>query len=161
MDHENGWSAGPVGAGDTGRDELVRMVRGAARELPGGQVVTASVVCEACSAGEFESAVYEVWAGECHCWGCLLPIGVQDGDVTRVFGRASAYPWKLAPTEGTPDPAAEPADYFWCPEGHKVFQVAVGLVLDESASVRAMSVGLRCPEDGGLHLFIDNARVTA
>lgn len=162
MERGDAWSAGPVGGADTGREELLRVAERAARAARGltdGQVVTAAVVCELCGSGDFDSAEFEVWDGECYCVGCLLPIGVRDGDVlTRTFQRPDAPPWTLAPTK-TPGMPARPAEYFKCPQGHGVFQVAVALVLDGDASVRTISVGLRCPEDGGLHLFIDNEQV--
>ncbi|MFF9016836.1 hypothetical protein ACF09C_28185 [Streptomyces sp. NPDC014870] len=156
MDHENGWGPGPVGEGDVGRDALVGVVRRSAAGLPGGRVVVAAVVCELCGSGEFASDEFEVWGGECHCIGCLLPIGVRDGDVLpRAFGMADGRPWTLPPVDASP----EPEGYLNCPQGHGVFHVAVALVLDEAAAVRAVSVGLRCPEDGALHLFLDRRPV--
>ncbi|MEU7114707.1 hypothetical protein [Streptomyces sp. NPDC046182] len=156
------WSAGPVGDGETGRDDLLRKVEQATRGLPGGRVVTAVVVCERCGAGGVASDEFEVWEGECFCVGCLLPI---DGDVlTTAFRRSGALsgvPWTLTPSHTLPCPSAAPAGYLSCPEEHGVFQVAVALALDGEASVRAVSVGLRCPEDGGLHVFLDNARLDA
>ncbi|MEU7037453.1 hypothetical protein ABZ958_27715 [Streptomyces sp. NPDC046237] len=157
------WSAGPVGDGETGRDDLLRKVEHVARGLPGGRVVTAVVVCERCGAGGVASDEFEVWEGECFCVGCLLPI---DEDVLaasfRRSGALSGVPGTLTPSPTLPCPsAAAAAGYLSCPEGHGVFQVAVALALDPEASVRAVSVGLRCPEDGGLHVFLDNARMDA
>ncbi|MEV8626002.1 hypothetical protein [Streptomyces sp. NPDC051079] len=39
--------------------------------------------------------------------------------------------------------------------------MAVAMVLDQDDAVRRISVGLRCPELGGLHLYIDNAYARA
>ncbi|MEU6986649.1 hypothetical protein ABZ946_24975 [Streptomyces sp. NPDC046324] len=162
MEPEDAWSAGPVGDADTGPDDLLRKVEQAARGLPGGRVVTAVVVCERCGAGGVASAEFEVWEGECFCVGCLLPI---DADVlTTTFrrtGALSGVPWTLTPSQTLPCPSPAPAGYLSCPEGHGVFQVAVALVLDGEASVRAVSAGLRCPEDGGLRLLLDNAPMAA
>ncbi|MFI6006444.1 hypothetical protein ACIA98_39810 [Streptomyces sp. NPDC051366] len=73
-----------------------------------------------------------------------------------------AYPWALAPSEvplppASPGPGFEPTDLPDCPSGHAVFQVAVALALSEDGAVRGISVGLRCPEDGALCLYVDNA----
>ncbi|MFJ3582115.1 hypothetical protein ACIPPS_07750 [Streptomyces sp. NPDC090127] len=154
MKREGAWAAGPVGDGDTGRDALLALVEQGARGLPDEQVVTAAAVCELCGSGDFATAEFEVRLGECYCVGCLLPIGVRDGDVlARAFQRPGSLPWRLTHMTGRPDQVT-------CPEGHVVFQVAVALVLDGDAAARSVSVGLRCPEDGGLHLYVDNARVS-
>ncbi|MDT9687103.1 hypothetical protein Q5762_01810 [Streptomyces sp. P9(2023)] len=147
MDQEN--------AGGAGRADLLGTVGSAARGVPGGRVVTASVVCPMCGSPDSESAEFEASGGECFCVACCLPIGILDGDIARAFGRADASLWKL-----TPGPSAEPAALDSCPDGHGVFQMAVALCLDADDSVRGVTVGLRCVEDGGLHLYVDNARVT-
>ncbi|MEU9375943.1 hypothetical protein AB0D94_19445 [Streptomyces sp. NPDC048255] len=119
-----------------------------------------SIECGLCGSEGFEWAEFQVWAGECYCVGCLIPIGVLDGDVhDRMFPGAGASWWRLT----FPDsrfPPDGPAEFSRCPAGHMVFQAAVALTLSEDGLVRGLSAGLRCPEDGGLHLFIDNAQVT-
>ncbi|MGW6878443.1 hypothetical protein ACWGHA_39645 [Streptomyces xanthophaeus] len=147
------WSAGPVGGGDTGREELLELVGRAAKGLTAGRVVTAAVECGPCGAEGFEWAEFEVWGREYYCFGCLLPIGVLDGDVQeRVLPGAGTAWWRLTPEE--------PAAYVKCPAGHMAFQAAVALTLSEDGQVQSLSAGLRCPEDGGLHLLLDNEPVT-
>lgn len=147
------WSTGPVGEAATGDSCLVSLLsRGGVGE-PDGQIVTVPIVCRYCDWDQFEVA-----AGECHCVGCCLPLGVQDGDVYP-----GASMWELVPS-GTPFPGSAgglltPADMVGCPAGHDVFQVAVAYTLAADGRVRRLSVGLRCPVDGALRLYIDNARV--
>lgn len=46
-----------------------------------------------------------------------------------------------------------------CPAGHDLFQVAAAYTLGADGRVERLSVGLRCPADGSLRLFVDDARV--
>ncbi|MFE5805020.1 hypothetical protein [Streptomyces sp. NPDC056491] len=141
-----------------GAEEVVRMVRDAARAEPGGRVEVLVVACELCGNG---ADGFEVAKGECFCVGCCIPVGITDGDVYP-----AAYPWTLAPSEvplppASPGPGFEPSDLPECPAGDGVFQVAVALSFAQDGSVRSISVGLRCPQDGALCLYVDNAHVVA
>ncbi|MEJ8646424.1 hypothetical protein WKI68_44495 [Streptomyces sp. MS1.HAVA.3] len=158
MDHEAAvWTYGAAGKPAAGPPEdLLRMVSGAARTEPGGRVEALVAECVLCGTGADE---FEVAKGECFCVGCCIPVGVTDGDMCP-----AAYPWTLEPSEvplppASPGPGFEPSDLPCCPAGHAVFQVAVALAFAEDGAVRGISVGLRCPEDGTLCLYVDNARV--
>ncbi|MEU9164163.1 hypothetical protein AB0D29_28335 [Streptomyces sp. NPDC048424] len=157
MDHEAVWTTyAAVGKPSAGPEDVLRMVRGGARTEPGGRVEALVAECVLCGGGadEFEAA-----KGECFCVGCCIPLGIKDGEM-----RPDAYPWTLEPTEtplppASPGPGFERSDLPRCPAGHDVFQVAVALALTRDGAVRGISVGLRCPEDGALCLYVDNARV--
>ncbi|MFD9520913.1 hypothetical protein [Streptomyces sp. NPDC059979] len=123
-----------------------------------GRVEALVAECVLCGTGADE---FEVAKGECFCVGCCIPVGITDGDMCP-----AAYPWTLEPSEvplppASPGPGFEPSDLPCCPAGHAVFQVEVevALAFAEDGAVRGISVGLRCPEDGALCLYVDNARV--
>ncbi|WP_030721871.1 hypothetical protein [Streptomyces sp. NRRL F-2580] len=156
MDHEALWTYGAAGKPSAGPGDVLRMVRGAARAEPGGRVEALVAECVLCGAGADE---FEVAKGECFCVGCCIPVGIADGDMCP-----DAYPWTLEPSgaplpPASPGPGFEPSDLPHCPAGHAVFQVAVALAFAQDGAVRGISVGLRCPEDGALCLYVDNARV--
>ncbi|WP_330301317.1 hypothetical protein [Streptomyces sp. NBC_00503] len=155
MGSGNMWNAGPRGRAE-GRESLVRLTSRAARVGPYEQAAAVLIVCSMCGSDEFE-----VVAAECFCFGCCLPLGVPDGSELL----PGSYPWKLEPSEvplptHTPGPF-RPEEVCWCPARHGVFEVAIAFGLDADGRVAGLSVGLRCPEDGGLLLHIDNARVVA
>ncbi|MCY0932428.1 hypothetical protein OTB20_41065 [Streptomyces sp. H27-H1] len=148
-------SVGPVGEVE-GREALLQMVRGAARSESDRQAEAVFVVCRWCGAEEFE-----VVARECFCFGCCLPLGVRDGVEEGFPGQ---YWWRLEPPDTllpacTPGLQILPEEVCRCPEGHGVFELAIGFTRGVDHRIRRLSVGLRCPEDGGLHLYIDNAHV--
>ncbi|RST04333.1 hypothetical protein EF910_17460 [Streptomyces sp. WAC07149] len=162
MEHEAVWTYGvygtdgTAGQASTGPEDMLRMVRGATPAEPGGHVEARVAECALCGAGadEFEAA-----KGECFCVGCCIPVGITDGDV-----HPPAYPWTLEPSEAplppaSPGPDFEPSDLPRCPAGHEVFQTAIALAFARDGAVRGISVALRCPEDGALCLYVDNARV--
>lgn len=158
MDQEAGWTAyGSAGKPSAGHEDVLHLVRSATRTEPGGRVETLAVACELCGP---EGGGLEVAKGECFCVGCCFPIGIADGDVYP-----PAYPWTLEPSAAplppaSPGPGFEPSDLPRCPAGHDVFQAAVALSFaEDGTTVRGISVGLRCPEDGALLLYVDNARV--
>ncbi|WP_158943304.1 hypothetical protein [Streptomyces sp. NRRL S-378] len=156
MDHGTVWTYGAVGAPAAGPEDVLRRVRGAVRGEPGGRVETWVAECTMCGAGEDE---FEVAKGECFCVGCCIPLGITDGDVCPTARR-----WRLEPSEAplppsSPGPGFEPPDLPRCPAGHDVFQVAIALSFTGEGEVRGISVGLRCPVDGALCLYVDDARV--
>ncbi|MFF8262618.1 hypothetical protein [Streptomyces virginiae] len=158
MDHGAVWTCAADGKPSAGPEDLLRMVRGAARTAPGGRVDARIARCVMCGADEDE---FEVAKGECFCVGCCIPLGVTDGDVHPV-----AHPWRLEPSEAplppaSPGPGFKASDLPRCPAGHDVFHVAVALAFAADGAVRGVTVGLRCPEDGALCLYVDNARVVA
>ncbi|MFJ3979433.1 hypothetical protein [Streptomyces sp. NPDC090021] len=158
MDHGTGWTYAAGGTPAAGPEDALRLVRGAVRGEPGGRVETLLATCTMCGAEEDE---FEVAAGECFCVGCCIPLGITDGDV-----RSGARRWRLEPTgtplpPSSPGPGLEPGDLPRCPAGHDVFQVAVALSFTAEGEVRGLSVGLRCPVDGALCLYVDDARVVA
>ncbi|WP_405982781.1 hypothetical protein [Streptomyces sp. NBC_00158] len=149
MGSGNTWWAGPSGKTE-GREALLRMMR-----RGGEHAEPALVVCRWCGADEFE-----VVARECFCVGCCLPLGVPNGWEDGFPGQ---FPWRLEPTAAplppaTPGPRIRREEVCWCPGGHGVFETAVAYAL-EDGRVRGLTVGLRCPEDGTMHLYIDDARV--
>ncbi|MFD3700826.1 hypothetical protein ACFWUZ_32660 [Streptomyces sp. NPDC058646] len=161
MDREAAWSFGPAGEAPVGQGDVVALTRRAADRRQGGQVVTVPLVCKWCDADEFQAV-----AGECYCWGCLMPVGIWDGDVHPDESplKPMAYPWRLAPSDVqsspfTPGSSGEAGDGWACPEGHRVFQSVVAFDLAGDGSARRISVGLRCPEDGALLLYIDDAHL--
>ncbi|MCX4984936.1 hypothetical protein [Streptomyces sp. NBC_00572] len=140
------WSDGPVG--DEAADGVLsRLLGGAGPGVADRRIVTGALVCRYCGADRFE-----VTAWECFCDGCCLPIGVRDGDV-----RSETTVWELEPS-ALPEPSPSPA-MVRCPAGHDLFQVAAAYTLGTDGDVRRVSVGLRCPADGALSLFVDDARV--
>ncbi|WKV75934.1 hypothetical protein AW27_033080 [Streptomyces sp. PCS3-D2] len=156
MDHGTAWMYGTAGEPCAGPGDALLLVRRAARTEPGGRVEALLARCVPCGGEERE---FEVAAGECFCVGCCIPLGIADGGV-----HPSAYPWRLEPTAAplptaSPGPGHAPADLPQCPAGHDVFQVAVALAFTAEGTLRSISVGLRCPEDGALCLYVDNARV--
>ncbi|MFD8975565.1 MULTISPECIES: hypothetical protein [Streptomyces] len=156
MDHGHGCDAESTEAG-TEYAGLMSLVEGSLRTETGERVVAVPVACRLCGSdgvGEFE-----VWAGDCHCVGCLIGIGVWHGDDPETFPSPTlVFPWRLVPSV-TALPSLSSGDYFRCSGGSMVFQVAVAMVLGRDDAVRRISVGLRCSEHGGLHLYIDNAHV--
>ncbi|MFJ3875906.1 hypothetical protein ACIPW5_00445 [Streptomyces sp. NPDC090077] len=154
MDHEAVWTHGQPA---TGPEDLLRLVRGATRTEAGGRVEALIAECLMCGERTDE---FEVAKGECFCVGCCLPLGIADGAM-----HTDAYPWTLEPSAAplppaSPGPGFEPSDFPRCPAGHGVFQVAVALAVTQDGAVRGLSVALRCPEDGALILYVDDARVT-
>ncbi|MFB7541742.1 hypothetical protein ACFC0N_17835 [Streptomyces zaomyceticus] len=156
MESTRAWSGGPVGD-DAGDGDLGRLL---GVDAPGGadrRIVTGALACRYCDGHEFE-----VTASECFCVGCCLPIGVQDGDLYESpggdpYASADRALWRLEPCA---DPVpGDPPDVIRCPADHDLFQVAAAYTLGEDGRVRRLSVGLRCPVDGALHLFVDDARV--
>lgn len=144
------WRAGPAGEAE-GRDALLRSVRVATR---GDRVEAMMIVCTMCGSEQFELN------GECWCIGCCLPLGVADG---REEGFPGQYGWRLESSEAPlpsslSGPWSKPEDV-WCPEGHGVFETAIAVALTEERRICGLSMGLRCPEDGLLTLYIDNAGV--
>ncbi|MFD8630961.1 hypothetical protein [Streptomyces sp. NPDC059533] len=143
--------------GGDGREDLLHLVRKAARPEPdGGRVETRLAVCELCGGGTDE---FEVAALEAYCVGCCIPIGIWDGDL-----HPGARPWTLEPSgvplpPVSPGPGPEPMDLPTCPAGHRLFHVAVALAFARDGAVRGITVGLQCAHDGALHLYVDNARV--
>jgi hypothetical protein len=154
MDNVSAWSTGLVGDEVTGHGSLLTLLDRTGLTVPDGRRVTVPIVCRYCAADEFEvsSATDEVW-----CVGCCLPIGIEDGEVY-----SGTPEWRLVrsdvPPSGTGNAVRkEAAEY--CPAGHGVFLVAVAYTLAADGAVRALSVGLKCPEDGALRLHVDDARV--
>ncbi|MFD7553748.1 hypothetical protein ACFV9E_04295 [Streptomyces sp. NPDC059835] len=71
LEHED------VRTGGDGREDLLHLVRKAARPEPdGGRVETRLAVCELCGGGTDE---FEVAALEAYCVGCCIPIGITVG----------------------------------------------------------------------------------
>ncbi|MER7756704.1 hypothetical protein [Kitasatospora sp. NPDC097643] len=134
------------------------LLRRAALREPHGQIVITPILCRWCDWDRFE-----VTAGEYFCEGCCLPVDIADGDVHGDV-HAGGRPWKLAASAASFPRLREafhkPASPT-CPAGHEVFQVAVAYALAADGQVRGLSVGLRCPDDGALHLHIDNVRISA
>ncbi|MFE7094855.1 hypothetical protein [Streptomyces erythrochromogenes] len=157
MDHEIAWMSGVAGETSAGPEEVLRVLRDAVRAEPGGRVETLVAVCEMRGCGEVE---FEVAKGECFCVACCIPLGITDG-----YAHPDApYPWRLEPSgaplpPASPGPGFEPPDLPRCPAGHDLFHVAVALSFAADGMLRGISVGLRCPEDGALCLYVDNARV--
>ncbi|AZM92781.1 hypothetical protein D1J60_33685 [Streptomyces sp. W1SF4] len=156
MGSEGIWTAGPTDEAEGGR-ALLRTVSRAAEQSEGdaGAAETVFVVCRWCGAQEFE-----VVARECFCYGCCLPLGVSDGWEDGFPGQ---HPWRLEPSytplpPSTPGPRILPEEVCRCPQGHGVFETAISFTLTDDQRIRSLSVGLRCPDDGYLHLYIDNAR---
>ncbi|MFD0260178.1 hypothetical protein [Kitasatospora indigofera] len=153
MEARGAWSAGPeVDAGAEGGGHLELLLRWAAARESHGRIVITPLVCRFCDWDRFEVA-----ADECFCEGCCLPLGIADGDVY-----AGGFTWELA-ASAPPLPwlrrvFRKPADPA-CPAGHDVFQVAVAYALAADSQVCRLSVGLRCPVDGALSLYLDNVRV--
>jgi hypothetical protein len=133
----------------------VSLLRGAARPEPDGQLDEITpAVCQGCGSDQFE-----VTATEYFCVGCCLPLGIADGEV-----RPSGAAWELtaptAPSSWTRrlfrrSAAADLA----CPAGHQVFQVALAFTVTADGEVSHLSAALRCPDDGALHLHLDNVPV--
>ncbi|APE25366.1 MULTISPECIES: hypothetical protein [Streptomyces] len=146
MEDTRAWSDGPKGAEAAdpggGLSGLLGGPGGAAR-----RAVTGVLVCRYCGEEQFE-----VTARECFCVGCCLPLGVEDGDV---YGPETA--WRLRPA-AAPAPGTA-TEVLRCPAGHDLFQVAAAYTLGADGRVERLSVGLRCPADGSLRLFVDDARV--
>ncbi|CAM5270439.1 hypothetical protein SNARM312S_07316 [Streptomyces narbonensis] len=141
----------------TAHDGLLSLVERSVRAEVGEKVLTLPVACRLCGSDGVDE--FEVWAGDCFCVGCLLAVGVWDGGDPETFpSEARAFPWRLVPS-ATPLPSQSSGDYFRCSAGSMVFQVALALVLGKDDVVRRVSVGLRCSEHGGLHLYVDNAHV--
>ncbi|MFJ3835476.1 hypothetical protein ACIPY6_08145 [Streptomyces sp. NPDC090054] len=145
MGSGDAWSAGPLD-GTEGRAVLLRLV---------GTVEAVLLICRWCGSEEFEAVERELF-----CFGCCLPMGVPDGWEEGFPGQ---FPWNLEPSRA-PLPArtpgsSEPGENRRCPEGHRVFEVALAVVLTNDRRIHGLTVGLRCPDDGWLHLYIDNARV--
>ncbi|WP_406090241.1 hypothetical protein [Streptomyces sp. NBC_01013] len=69
-----------------------------------------------------------------------MPRGMEGGELYS--GELS---FTLAPSVARPDPV--------CPDGHDVFQVALGYGLGADGRARHLSVGLHCPVDGTLDLL--------
>ncbi|MFF9982492.1 hypothetical protein [Streptomyces erythrochromogenes] len=157
MDHEIVWTPGAAAEPSAGTEDLLRLLRDAVRAEPGGRVELVVAECELCGAGEVE---FEVAKGECFCVGCCIPLGITDGYAHPDV----AHPWRLEPS-GAPLPPAspgrgfEPSDLPRCPAGHDLFHVAVALAFALDGVLRGISVALRCPEDGVVGLYVDNARV--
>ncbi|MFH9726335.1 hypothetical protein ACH4M4_25740 [Streptomyces sp. NPDC017254] len=148
MESTRVWNDGPVGD-EAGDGALGRLLGGAA---PGGtdrRIVTGALACRYCDADRFE-----VTPWECFCEGCCLPIGVQDGDVHE----SPDTPLRRLEPSAVPAPGTDPK-VLTCPAGHDLFQVAAAYTLDTDGRVLRLSVGLRCPVDGALNLFVDDARV--
>ncbi|MEU3690440.1 hypothetical protein [Streptomyces narbonensis] len=162
MDHDHGCGAesadaGAEYAGLGSLGSLVSLVERSARAGAGERVVAVPVACRLCGSDGVDE--FEVWAGDCYCFGCLIAIGVWHGDDPAAFpSEALSFPWRLVPS-ATPLPSLSTGDHFRCSDGTKVFQVAVAMVLGQDDRVRRISVGLRCSEHGGLYLYIDNAHV--
>ncbi|THA77321.1 hypothetical protein [Streptomyces sp. A0592] len=157
MDHEIAWTPGAAGHASAGPEDVLRLLRNTVRAEPGGRVEIAVAACEMCGPEEME---FEAAKGECFCVGCRIPLGITDGYVHP----ATARPCRLEPSgaplpPASPGPGFEPSDLPRCPAGHDVFHVAVALALAADGVLRGISVGLRCPEDGALCLYVDNARV--
>ncbi|MFJ1566604.1 hypothetical protein ACIOG8_20690 [Streptomyces erythrochromogenes] len=157
MDHEIAWRPGAAGEPSAGPEDVLRLLRNAVRAEPGGRVETLVAECEMCGSGEVE---FEVAKGECFCVGCCIPLGITDGYAHP----DAAHPWRLEPSgaplpPASPGPGFEPPDLPRCPAGHDLFHVAVALSFAADGVLRGISVGLRCPEDGALCLYVDNARV--
>ncbi|MFE6911474.1 hypothetical protein [Streptomyces erythrochromogenes] len=159
MDHEIAWTHGTPGRPCAGPEDVLRLLRGAVRAEPGGRLEILVAECGMCGSGEVE---FEVAKGECFCVGCCIPLGISDG-----YAHPDApYPWRLEPSgvplpPASPGPGYEPSDFPRCPAGHDVFHVALALAFAADGALRGISVGLRCPEDGALCLYVDNARVVA
>ncbi|MFG2833493.1 hypothetical protein ACGFYE_00730 [Streptomyces zaomyceticus] len=156
MESTRAWSDGPVGD-DAGDGALGRLLGGGAVGGADRRIVTGALVCRYCDWHEFE-----VTASECFCVGCCLPVGVQDGDLYESRGGdphagSDQVAWRWEPS-AVPVPG-NPAAVIRCPAGHDLFQVAAAFTLGEDGLVRRLSVGLRCPVDGALHLFVDDVRV--
>ncbi|MFI5546671.1 hypothetical protein ACIA6E_23195 [Streptomyces sp. NPDC051815] len=157
MDERSGWLTEGVAGPAAGHEDVLRLVLDATRPEPGGRVLARAVACELCGP---EGGGFEVAKGECFCVGCCVPVGIVDGGV-----EPDAYPWRLeaggAPLPpASPGPGFEPSDLPECPWGHGVLDVAAAFAFAaDGTTVRAVSVGLKCPEDGALLLYVDNARV--
>ncbi|MEV4937659.1 hypothetical protein [Streptomyces zaomyceticus] len=156
MESTRGWSDGAVGD-DAGDGALGRLLGEGASGGADRRIATGALVCRYCDRHEFEVA-----ASECFCVGCRLPVGVQDGDLCESRdGDPSASPervlWRWEPS-AVPLLGSPPA-VIRCPADHDLFQVAAASTLGEDGPVRRLSVGLRCPVDGALHLFVDDMSV--
>ncbi|MEU8779197.1 hypothetical protein [Streptomyces sp. NPDC048606] len=137
------WSEGPR-TGPEGHAALLTLAERAARtDAPHAPFDVLRLVCRWCEADEFEAAY-----GELFCFGCCLPMGVPDGVQEGFPGQ---FPWTL-------HPSTAPAGSTHCPDGHRVFEVAIARLLTEDHRTRTLTVVLRCPDDGRLHLHVDNAR---
>ncbi|MFF8835633.1 hypothetical protein [Streptomyces sp. NPDC015130] len=163
MDHDRGCGAQPAEAAAqyAGGASLVALVERSVRAGADERVVAVPVACRLCGSDGVDE--FEVWAGDCYCFGCLLELGVWHGDDPAAFPAAAGvrpFPWRLVPSV-TPLPSLSSGDYFRCSEGTRLFQVALAMVLGQDDIVRRISVGLRCSEHGGLYLYIDNAHVEA
>ncbi|MFE2527427.1 hypothetical protein ACFXEL_24640 [Streptomyces sp. NPDC059382] len=139
------WSAGPLDKTE-GRAALLRLV---------GTAEAVRLICRWCGADEFEAVGRELF-----CFGCCLPMGVPDGGDDGFPGQ---FPWNLEPSHA-PLPAHTPDSCEFgairrCPVGHRVFEVALVFVPTEDRRIHRLTIGLRCPDEGWLHLYIDNARV--
>ena len=111
------------------------------------------LVCPTCGSQEFELN------GECWSFGCCLPLGVPNGWEDGFPGQ---YAWRLEPS-GAPLPPAlrgpgNPPERVRCADGHNVFEAAVAVALTTDRRICGLSLGLRCRDDGLLHLYINNAR---
>ncbi|WP_030850677.1 hypothetical protein [Streptomyces sp. NRRL F-4474] len=157
MGHTIAWTHEVGGEPSPGAGGVLRLLRDTARAEAGGRVEILAAACGMCGPEEVE---FEVAKGECFCVGCCIPLGIVDGYAHP----AAFYPWRLEPS-GAPLPPAssgpgfEPSDLPRCPAGHDVFHVAVALAFAADGVLRGISVALRCPEDGALCLYVDNARV--
>ncbi|WP_331769565.1 SAVMC3_10250 family protein (plasmid) [Embleya sp. NBC_00888] len=128
-------------------DDLVALVRRTHRAGPDELRVTGPVVCRYCTSDEFEAV-----AGNCFCAGCCLPLEVDDGGVHTVADCETAIPETSLPGGAFLHPR--------CPSGHDLFLVAVAHTRAADGRVLRLSVGLKCPYDGALCLYIDNAPIT-
>ncbi|MGC0423615.1 hypothetical protein [Embleya sp. AB8] len=155
MNEAGAWISGTVDDEVTGRGSLRALLSGTGLAIPDGRrQVIVPVVCRYCAHDEFEVA-----AGECHCVGCCLPIGIEDGEVY------SGTPvWKLLSADVSPPESGavvrKPSSEC-CPAGHGVFLVGVAYAFAAHGGVGSVSVGLECPEDGMLCLHVDDARVVS
>ncbi|MFE1906739.1 hypothetical protein ACFW96_24170 [Streptomyces gardneri] len=156
MDHGLGCGTASTEAG-ADYAGLMSLVERSVRAETGERVVAVPVVCRLCDSDGVDE--FEVWAGDCSCVGCLIAIGVWEGVGPGTFpSPIRVFPWRLVPSM-TPLPSQSSGDYFRCSAGSMVFQVAVAMVLGQDDAVRRISVGLKCSDHGGLHLYIDNAHV--
>lgn len=144
---------GPVGESAPGDDGLMALLARAGAQAPDGRRSTVRVVCRFC-----EWDLFEVSAGECFCLGCCLPLGVRDGDVY-----SPVVTWELVNRGGSSQDSCGGAliltSMDMCPAGHGEFEVAASYTMDTEGRVCRVSIGLRCPVDGALWLFVDDARV--
>ncbi|MFD7626642.1 hypothetical protein ACFV7Q_11515 [Streptomyces sp. NPDC059851] len=139
----------------TGDDALVALAAGAVPAEWDGEVAAGSVTCPLCGAD-----TYEAVRGDCFCDACCIPLGIANGCDYVPDG----FAWRLVPSAGPPAAsggAFVPSDApgLRCPVGHDVFHVAVALAFGADGRARRLSAALRCPEDGALHLYVNDARV--